>query len=246
MTKDSIEVMNRVVEQVLAFTLNNGTFGMDVVDQFHERLPETTCEMCGKCCFSISFYSIEYHRMIRQLSESLNPGELRKLFYRALNTSDREVLVGNEKRLRCLFLIEAPLPVKRPFLINITNGSPAEDVAANDSSIRKTCSLHKVRPFPCRIFGQERNGERECEKVKSGRPVPEGYYETLLTTLANNSEQVTIPTPSGDEIVDFFPFEFWVRRAISGKEKAIEWFVMSHYYDKYLTELRKEKSQSSS
>jgi Fe-S-cluster containining protein len=237
MKRDSTEVMNKVVEKVLQFTLDNGTFGMDVVDQFHERLPETTCKMCGECCFSISFYSIEYHRIIRHLSETLNAGELRQLFFKALNSRDREIIVGTDKRLRCLFITEETSPVRRPLLINITNGKPAEDKPA-----KKLCSIHKVRPFPCRIFGQERNGERECEKVKSGRPVPDGYYETLLTTLAGNSEQFTVPTPSGEEIVDFFPFEFWVRRAVSGKEKAIEWFITSHYYEKYLSELKKLKS----
>jgi len=224
MGKNNVEVMNRIVEQALKFTFDNGTFGMNVVDQFHDRLPETTCAMCGECCYSISFYSIEYHRMVRHLIETLSPGELRILFYKALNSDDRKVTFGEDNRLKCLFLQNSVL-----------KNADSKDI--------RSCSIHKVRPFPCRIYGQERNKKKECSRVESSRPVPENYYETLLSKLSENSETFKIPTQNSEKTVDFFPFEFWVKRAVFGKEEAVKWFVSSHFYKKYLAELKKNNSK---
>ena len=200
------EVMTRATERILTFTLDHGTFGMQTLDGLHEQLPPTSCDCCGECCFSIAFYSLEYHRIVRFMAENFTPGQCRKLFYRALNPNDRLVVVDNEDRMRCIFLDEES----------------------------QKCSIYPVRPFMCRVFGQEFNGSRECERVQSEKELTSDLLETVATRIATCSEQFKVPTEEGEDVVDFFPIEFWVIRALDGPERAIEWFIESQFYGKYL------------
>lgn len=200
------EVMTRATERILTFTLDHGTFGMQTLDGLHEQLPATTCECCGECCFSIAFYSLEYHRIVRYLAENFSPGQCRKLFYRALNPSERLVTVDDEERMRCIFL---------------------------DDETKK-CTIYPVRPFMCRVFGQEFDGVRECERVQSEGKLTSEMLETVATRIATCSEQFKVPTEDGEDVVDFFPIEFFVIRALDGPERAMEWFLESPFYAKYL------------
>ncbi len=198
--------MNRATERILQFTVDNGTFGMQTLDGLHEQLPPTTCECCGECCFSISFYSLEYHRIIRYMAENFSPARCRQLLFMALSPDDRRVEVNGEERLRCIFL---------------------------DKESQR-CTIYPVRPFMCRVFGQEFDGVKECNRVQTETPLTSELLETIVTRISTCSEQFEIPTEDGKDIVDFFPFEFWALRALEGPEKAIKWFLDSPFYGKYL------------
>jgi len=201
-------LMNAVTERVLQHTLSHGTFGMQTLDGLHDQIPASTCDCCGACCFSISFYSLEYHRIIRWLAENRPPADMRVVLFRALRPDDRLVLVGDEERYRCVFLDETS----------------------------NRCTIHPVRPFMCRVFGQLFDGVRECERVRSDEPLSSTTLEALATRVAGCSEQIRVPTDDGTvDVVDFFPLEFWVMLAVDGVDRALAWYRRSPFYRKWLT-----------
>ena len=66
-------------QKVLEASANHGTFGMDMVDMLHDQLPRTSCANCGKCCNSISMYSLEYHRVMREVMTRWKPERVLRL-----------------------------------------------------------------------------------------------------------------------------------------------------------------------
>ena len=206
--------MTRVSERILQATLDHGTFGMDLLDALHEKVPPTSCANCGKCCFSISFYSLEYHRIVRYIAQKFSPGELRQLFYLAINSEQRRVSVEGEDRFQCVFL---------------DRGSAL-------------CSIYPVRPFMCRVYGQNMDGTRECSRVESEQSFSAKELETLASRVASCSEQFEIPVGDRKETLDFFPLEFWIRRVLEGPGAAISWYLQSPFYEKYLRLREQEKS----
>jgi len=81
--------LDSYLQKILAASAEHGNFGMQMLDHLHEQLPRTSCDDCGKCCNSISIFSLEYHRLIVQS---------------ALRPDLRQAEVGkDEKRLRCIF-----------------------------------------------------------------------------------------------------------------------------------------------
>ena len=183
-------------QRILKASADYGTFGLDLLDALHERLPRTACDNCGTCCNSVSIFSLEYHRIIRDLMVRLAPDRLRTLFLHALRFDQRLAAVGSEDRLRCVFRDEQT----------------------------RVCLIHPVRPFACRIFGLlKEDGTRECEHVRDlhgNRVVAAAEIERLQTKVFEVSESfAVVPEDPGTA---FFPFEFWLYRYSLGPERALE------------------------
>jgi len=185
------------LQKTLAASADHGSFGMQMLDQLHEQLPRTRCDDCGKCCNSVSIFSLEYHRLIRSVMTTWSPERLRRLVQSALRFNLRQAEIGEEKRLRCIF---------------------------RDDETR-VCLVHPVRPFACRIFGLlKENGTRECNKVQDlntpATVITQDYLINLQTKVLDNSESYQ-PFP-GEEVIHFFPFEFWLFRNIFSPERALQ------------------------
>lgn len=185
------------LQKTLAASVEHGYFGMQMLDQLHEQLPRTRCDDCGKCCNSVSIFSLEYHRLIREIMATWSPERLRRLVKSALCFDLRQAEIGEEKRLRCIF---------------------------RDDKTR-ACLIHPVRPFACRIFGLlKENGTRECDKVHDlHRPetvITQDYLISLQAKVLDNSESYR-PFP-GEEEIHFFPFEFWFFRNVFSPERALQ------------------------
>ena len=43
------------------------------------ELPKTTCDNCGACCNAVSIFSLEYHRIVRDLLTRFPPARVREL-----------------------------------------------------------------------------------------------------------------------------------------------------------------------
>lgn len=184
-------------QKILEASANHGAFGMEMVDMLHGQLPKTACGNCGKCCNSISLYSLEYHRIMREIMANWKPERILRLIKSLLCFDLRQAQVGDEKRLRCVF--------------------------RDDET--KVCIVHPVRPFACRIFGLlKENGLRECDQVKDlafpEQVVKEEYLINLQTKILENSESFE-PFPGKGEI-HFFPFEFWFFRYLFSPERALQ------------------------
>jgi len=183
-------------QRILEASLGYGTFGLDLLDALHERLPKTSCNNCGKCCNSISIFSLEYHRIIRDLMTRLPVARLKPLLLRALRFDQRLAAVGKEDRIRCVF--------------------------RDDET--KVCLIHPTRPFACRIFGLlKEDGTRECPNVRdvnAPRTLSAGEIESRQTKIFEVSE--TFQVNPADPGTAFFPFEFWLYRFSLGSEKALE------------------------
>lgn len=190
--------LDSYLQKILAASAEHGNFGMQMLDHLHEQLPRTSCDDCGKCCNSISIFSLEYHRLIREIMATWSPDRLRRLVQSALRPDLRQAEVGkDEKRLRCIF---------------------------RDDQTR-VCLVHPVRPFACRIFGLlKENGKRECDKVKDLHSpetiITEDYLISLQEKVLENSESYQ-PFP-GEEEIHFFPFEFWFFRHVFSPERALQ------------------------
>lgn len=196
--------MNRVTEGALAGTAAHGAFGMKIVDALHEELPSTECDACGECCFSISFYSLEYHRIVSHLAEAFPLTETRRFLYRALHEDERRVDVGGSTRFRCLF----------------------------QDRETKRCRIYPVRPFMCRVFGQIVDGVQECRRVRVAEEITWDRVESLAARVASVSESFPVAFPDGEDRIDFFPFEFWLRRTLEGPKKALAWWRASPFFAK--------------
>ncbi len=185
------------LQKALSASAEHGPFGMEMLDRLHDQLPRTSCSNCGQCCNSVSIFSLEYHRIIREVLATWQPDRLRRLIRSALNFELRQADAGNEKRLRCIF---------------------------RDDETR-VCLIHPVRPFACRIFGLlKEDGTRECSQVKDlslpARVVSENYLMDLQSRVLENSESFE-PWP-GTGKIHFFPFEFWFFRQIFSPERAMQ------------------------
>ncbi len=185
------------VQKVLKASADHGAFGMEMVDMLHDQLPRTACGNCGKCCNAISMYSLEYHRIMREVMTKWQPERIARLIKSVLRFDLRQANVSDESRLRCVF--------------------------RDDET--KVCLIHPVRPFACRIFGlKKENGLRECDNVKDlalpEQIVREEYLTNLQTKILENSEGYE-PFPGKGEI-HFFPFEFWFFKQIFPTERALQ------------------------
>ncbi len=189
--------VDKYVLKVLNASAQHGSFGMDITDMLHNKLPKTSCDNCGSCCNSVSIYSLEYHRIMREIMATWEPERIRRLVKSVMLFEDRFVTVKEEKRIRCVFRSEEA----------------------------KMCLIHPVRPFPCRIFGLlKENNKRECDRVMeftlTPRVITEDYLVTLQSKLLENSEAHE-PYPNMGEI-HFFPFEFWFFRYAFSVERALQ------------------------
>lgn len=185
------------LQKALTASAEHGTFGMNMLDQLHDQLPPTRCNNCGGCCNSISFFSLEYHRIMREILKTWPPEKMRRLIQSALNFSLRAVADNNEKRLRCIF---------------------------RDNQTQ-TCVVHPVRPFACRIFGLlKEDGQRECSHVEDllapAKVVNTSFLTGMQAKVLESSESFE-PWPGKGEI-HFFPFEFWFFRYVFSPEKALQ------------------------
>lgn len=185
------------LQKALTASAEHGAFGMEMLDQLHDQLPRTRCSNCGRCCNSISIFSLEYHRVIREILKTWPPERLRRLVQSALSFDLRAVEVASEKRVRCIF--------------------------RDDQT--EVCLIHPVRPFACRIFGLlKEDGTRECEHVEDLQQPPTSVGERLLTTLQAKvleASESFEPFPGRGEI-HFFPFEFWFFRYVFSPERALQ------------------------
>ncbi|GAB4266877.1 MAG: hypothetical protein Kow0029_00940 [Candidatus Rifleibacteriota bacterium] len=185
------------LEKILQASVNHGNFGMDLLDKLRDQLPATKCGNCGQCCNSVSIFSLEYHRIVRDLMIHCQPERLRRIFVSAMRLDLRQAEVGSENRLRCLFREE----------------------------ITKVCLIHPVRPFACRIFGLlKEDGARECDKVEDLNYPPTTVTDLMITELQakilENSESYEVFPGKGK--IHFFPFEFWVFRYLFSPERALQ------------------------
>ena len=188
---------DKYVIKALEATAKSGTYGMEIVDLLHSKLPRTTCGNCGKCCNSVSIYSLEYHRIMREIMASWQPERIRRLVKSIMTLRPRMAETNDEKRLRCLF--------------------------RDDKT--QVCLIHPVRPFPCRFFGLlKEDGTRECDKVQDlsfpEEVVTEEYITNIQTKLLENSESYEPYKGKGE--IHFFPFEFWFFRYVFSPETALQ------------------------
>ncbi|MBF0542815.1 MAG: YkgJ family cysteine cluster protein [Candidatus Riflebacteria bacterium] len=193
---------NKICENILRASAEQGPFGIALLEALQAELPKTECSNCGSCCNSISFFSIEYHRIIRDLMNRLSSDQLKKMLQDALNIKNRlaetdlESDKENEKRIRCTFRKQES----------------------------KVCAIHPVRPFPCRFFGLKKaDGKRECQYVREiepWEPKNDEIFSKLQERIALNSESHLV-FPDTEEIT-FFPFEFWLFRYSLGVENALK------------------------
>jgi Fe-S-cluster containining protein len=189
--------LDSYLEKVLRASVEHGNFGMDILDSLRNQLPTTKCDNCGKCCNSISIFSLEYHRIIRDLMTRCSPERLRRFFLSAIRPDLRQATIGKQKRLRCLF--------------------------RDDET--KVCLIHPVRPFACRIFGLlKSDNTRECDRVEDlvfpARPVTELELTNLQAKVLEGSESHQVFADT--EPVHFFPFEFWVYRYLFSPQRALQ------------------------
>ena len=185
------------LQKILGATTEHGLFGMEMVDRLHNQLPATKCGNCGVCCNSISIFSLEYHRIMRDLMTRFDPETIRKYIFSALRFDLRQAKMGKEKRIRCTF---------------------RDDDA-------KTCLIHPVRSFPCRIFGLlKENGKRECDRVsdlaEKATVVTEEFLQNIQSKLLENSEGFEVYPETGE--IHYFPFEFWLYRYLFSPERALQ------------------------
>lgn len=185
------------LQKALSASAEHGAFGMEMLDRLHEQLPRTSCGNCGRCCNSVSIFSLEYHRIIREILAHWQPERVRRLVKSALRFDLRQAEAGGEKRLRCIFRDDAT----------------------------KVCLIHPVRPFACRIFGLlKEDGTRECDQVNDlvlpARTVTESFLADLQSRVLENSESYE-PWPGKGQI-HFFPFEFWFYRHVFSPERALQ------------------------
>lgn len=198
-------VSNKEIEAILRFTAEQGNFGMQAVDRLHETVPPSTCKTSGNCCFSIRMYSIEYHRLILYMAQNFSIEHNREIFRRALNPEGRVVKFGDDVRWKCTLL---------------------------DAKTQR-CSVYEARPFMCRAFGHGFFGQVECPYVKVANPIaPEKFFEASAR-MGSVSEKFLVPVDDELEEMEAFPFEFWLRRAMTGPGPAIEWYQTTHFYAKY-------------
>jgi Fe-S-cluster containining protein len=189
--------LDAYLQKAFTASADHGAFGMDMLDRLHDCLPHTKCGNCGRCCNAISIFSLEYHRVIREILKTWPPERLRRLVQSILHFEMRAVEVAEERRLRCVF--------------------------RDDKT--EVCLIHPVRPFACRIFGLlKENGQRECERVEDlflpAKTVTEDYLAGLQARVMENSESHE-PFPGKGEI-HFFPFEFWFFRYAFSPQRALQ------------------------
>ncbi|MBF0499017.1 MAG: YkgJ family cysteine cluster protein [Candidatus Riflebacteria bacterium] len=232
------------LERILTASVEHGPFGVALLESLQAELPKTSCDNCGACCNAVSIFSLEYHRIIRDLMGRLPPDRLKSTLRMALHFDERlAILEGDtgletwagERRLRCVF---------------------------RDNEVH-VCRIHSVRPFACRFFGLKKVNSvsepsilmdsssfqcnqntstaitpphtavnstspgafetRECTRVIELSPQRHPLTQELLFQLqervAANSESFT-PFPGIDPVV-FFPFEFWLYKAALGEAQAL-------------------------
>ncbi|HOT30064.1 MAG TPA: YkgJ family cysteine cluster protein [Candidatus Ozemobacteraceae bacterium] len=185
------------VRRVLTASAEYGTFGLPLLEKLHGELPKTTCDNCGACCNAVSIFSLEYHRIVRDLLTRFPPARVRELIVSALRIDLRLAELGNgEKRLRCSF---------------------RDDTA-------RVCVVHPVRSFACRLFGMKHDdGHRDCKRVREldGETCPaDAAVESMMARIHDVSESHEVRP--GEPPVAFFPFEFWLFRHALGPKKALE------------------------
>ena len=183
------------LNRILSASVEHGIHGMQMVDASHSELPATSCAHCGKCCNSISIFSLEYHLIIREMMSHLNPQQIKELIHRALRFDLRLADVGNENRLRCAFRDEEA----------------------------KRCLIHPVRSFACRLYGMRTpEGTRDCEKVKEiGDPPPLSPSRLIRLQGRVMEQSEALKISSDREAICYFPFEFWLYRFALGEKSAI-------------------------
>ncbi|MBF0408739.1 MAG: YkgJ family cysteine cluster protein [Candidatus Riflebacteria bacterium] len=190
----------KMIEKILHASAEQGPFGVAMIEAAQAELPKTECANCGSCCNSISIFSIEYHRIMRDLMTRYSPDRLKLLIRDGLDIEKRFAVTEEtdvpERRIRCVFRNQ-------------------------DAGI---CTIHPVRPFPCRLYGILKfDGTRECKEVRElspWKPLKEETLDQLQVKIAANSEQHQV-FPDSDEI-SFFPFEFWLFRYSLGIENALK------------------------
>ncbi len=185
------------VRRVLTASAEYGTFGLPLLEKLHGELPKTACDNCGACCNAVSIFSLEYHRIVRDLLTRFPPARVRELIVSALRIDLRLAELENgEKRLRCSF---------------------RDDTA-------RVCVVHPVRSFACRLFGMKHDdGHRDCDRVREldGETCPtDAAVESMMARIHDVSE--THEVRPGEQPVAFFPFEFWLFRHALGPKKALE------------------------
>lgn len=184
-----------LLERILACSAAHGPYGQELLGAVHDKLPRTTCGHCGRCCNAISLYSLEYHRIVRDLMHRLPPEHLKRTLLAALRFDTRLAEIGEERRVRCVFRSEE----------------------------QKICLIHPVRPFPCRLFGQPApDREPDCLDVHLMDPreaLPPEEIESLQMPICEASEHIEVI--AGSPAIPFFPFEFWLIRAALGEDLAL-------------------------
>lgn len=185
------------VRRILTASAEYGTFGLPLLNGLHGGLPKTECENCGACCNAVSIFSLEYHKIIRDMLTRFSPARVRELIVSALRIDTRLAELENgEKRLRCSF----------------------RDDAAH------ICLIHPVRSFACRLFGMRHDdGHRDCSRVREleGEACPsDAAVESMMARIHDVSE--THEVQAGKPPMAFFPFEFWLFRYALGPAKALE------------------------
>lgn len=185
------------VRRVLTASAEYGTFGLPLLETLHGELPKTACDNCGACCNAVSIFSLEYHRIVRDLLTRFPPARVRELIVSALRIDQRLAELENgEKRLRCSF---------------------RDDTA-------RVCVIHPVRSFACRLFGMKHDdGHRDCKRVREldGETSPgDAVVESMMARVHDVSE--THEVRPGEPPVAFFPFEFWLFRHALGPNKALD------------------------
>lgn len=185
------------VRRILTASAEYGTFGLPLLNGFHDSLPKTACENCGACCNAVSIFSLEYHKIVRDILTRFPPSRVRELIVAALRLDLRLAELGNgERRLRCSF---------------------RDDTA-------RSCVIHPVRSFACRLFGMRHDdGRRDCSRVREldGETSPgDAAIEAMMTRVHDISEAHEVRP--GEPPVAFFPFEFWLFRFALGPKRALE------------------------
>jgi len=184
------------LKRILTASTEHGVFGMQLLDALHDDLPRTSCSNCGGCCNSISVFSLEYHRIIRDLMARFSPTRIKSLLISALRFDLRTAVIGDENRLRCAFRDETT----------------------------KVCLIHPVRSFACRLFGLRNvDGSRECEHVvelTAFAGLSESKITALQSRIMETSESFTVFADQAP--ISFFPMEFWLFRYSLGPRKALE------------------------
>jgi len=184
------------LKRILSGSAEHGIYGMNIVNALHNLLPATSCSDCGKCCNSVSIFSLEYHLVIRDMMAHLSPKRIKEMIKNVLRIDNRLATIGNEKRLRCAFR----------------------------DDISRTCIIHPVRFFACRLYGMiDSEGKRECDSVRElpgSLAISHSQIEQMQAKVMEHSEvfQVFDNKPP----IPFFPFEFWIYRHALGEKAALQ------------------------